>query len=233
MPVTKGCKVLEIGCGEGGNMLPFFEIGCDVTGVDLNQAQIERARIFLKDAFPSNEASVLYQDIYEVDLKVMGQFDLIILRDVIEHIHHQEKFMHFVKLLMKPNGKIFFGFPPWHMPFGGHQQVIRNKVFSHLPYFHILPKPIYRGMLKLASVDEKSMEDLLEIKDTGISINRFERIVKQENFIVYKKDIFLINPNYETKFGLKPRKLAGIFAYIPHVRDFISTCYYCVLGVPS
>ena len=29
-------KVLEVGCGEGGNLLPFAEAGCRVMGVDID-----------------------------------------------------------------------------------------------------------------------------------------------------------------------------------------------------
>ena len=28
-------KVLEVGCGEGGNLLPFAELGCDTIGIDI------------------------------------------------------------------------------------------------------------------------------------------------------------------------------------------------------
>jgi 16S rRNA A1518/A1519 N6-dimethyltransferase RsmA/KsgA/DIM1 with predicted DNA glycosylase/AP lyase activity len=28
MPVTSATRVFEIGCGEGGNLVPFLEIGC-------------------------------------------------------------------------------------------------------------------------------------------------------------------------------------------------------------
>ena len=33
--IKAGMNVLEIGCGEGGNLLPFAEMGCNVTGVDI------------------------------------------------------------------------------------------------------------------------------------------------------------------------------------------------------
>ena len=49
-------------------------------------------------------------------------------------------------------------------------------------------------------------EDLLEIKDTGISIERFEKIVKQTNYRVINKTHYLINPIYKYKFGWKARK---------------------------
>ena len=35
-------KVLEVGCGEGGNLLPFAESGCEIVGVDI--AALEKAK---------------------------------------------------------------------------------------------------------------------------------------------------------------------------------------------
>lgn len=39
-------KVLEVGCGEGGNLLPFAKAGCRVMGVDIDAMRIEQARTF-------------------------------------------------------------------------------------------------------------------------------------------------------------------------------------------
>ena len=39
-------KVLEVGCGEGGNLLPFAKAGCRVMGVDIDAMRIEQARAF-------------------------------------------------------------------------------------------------------------------------------------------------------------------------------------------
>ena len=33
--VTGDMSVLEIGCGEGGNLQPFLDLGCKVTGIDI------------------------------------------------------------------------------------------------------------------------------------------------------------------------------------------------------
>lgn len=35
-------KVLEVGCGEGGNLLPFAKAGCRVMGVDIDAMRIEQ-----------------------------------------------------------------------------------------------------------------------------------------------------------------------------------------------
>ena len=127
-PITKETKVLEIGCGEGGNILPFLEKGCNVIGVDLNQGKLNMGEEWLNEAMPDSKFKLINQDIYEWDLSSDEKFDLIILRDVIEHIHDQDRFMGFMKGLLTPNGKVFFGFPLWYMPFGGHQQICKKKI---------------------------------------------------------------------------------------------------------
>ena len=49
MPITKEMSILEIGCGEGGNMKPFLDMGCQVVGIDLNEGQIENAKVYFAD----------------------------------------------------------------------------------------------------------------------------------------------------------------------------------------
>ena len=152
------------------------------------------------------------------------------MRDVIEHIPNQEKFMAFAKRFLKPEGKFFLAFPPWQNPFGGHQQICQSKILSKLPYFHLLPKSMYKLMLKWFGETEKRTEELLFIKETGISIERFERILKLEKYQINKRTFYLINPNYETKFGLKPRIQLGIISAIPWVRNFFTTAMYYVIS---
>jgi hypothetical protein len=48
-------------------------------------------------------------------------------------------------------------------------------------------------------------QDLVEIKDTGISIERFERIVKQCGYNILHHRHYLINPIYKYKFGWKAK----------------------------
>ena len=229
LPVTAGLRVLEIGCGEGGNLTPFVERGCTVTGVDINAGQIATARKLLAQRLPGTEVRLIASDIYRLTAADLGTFDLIFLRDVIEHIPDQRRFFGHLKSFLAGSGIVFFGFPPWRMPFGGHQQICRSKVLSKLPYFHLLPKTAYGGILRFFGEPESTVTSLLEIKDTGISTRRFNRIVKQHGFEFVRRTYFLINPNYEVKFGLQPREQLGVVEQLPYVRDFLTTCCYCLL----
>jgi SAM-dependent methyltransferase len=227
-----GVNVLEIGCGEGGVLVPFAEKGCYCVGVDLNPARIEIANDLLSQQVQLGKMQFLYKNVYDEDFlqKFKGFFDIIILKDAIEHIPEQEKFIPYLKNFLKEGGQIYFGFPPWYMPFGGHQQVCQNKIASVLPYYHILPTPIYKGVLQLFGEPEPVIKELLEIKDTQITIERFENIVRQSGLQVLNKQHYLINPIYKYKFGLKPRKQSGLLSSIPFVRNFLTTCVYYTVG---
>lgn len=227
-----GTNVMEVGAGEGGVLLPFVNKGCFCVGVDLAPQRIDLANEFMVEHVKAGKAEFICQNIYEDAFvaRFKNFFDVIILKDVIEHVPEQEKFIPHLMKFLKPGGQIFFGFPPWYMPFGGHQQVCRTKWASVLPYYHILPRPIYTGILKLAGEHELIIKELLEIKDTQITIERFERIIKKSGLKVMNKQHYLINPIYKYKFGLKPRKQWAPLSWIPYFRDFVTTCVYYTVG---
>jgi hypothetical protein len=114
------------------------------------------------------------------------------------------------------------------MPFGGHQQIAASR-FARVPYYHLLPRSLYTGVLRALRESDRTIEELLEIRDTRISISDFERLVDREGFEVAKRQFYLINPIYRYKFGLRPRKQLKLFEGIPGLRDFVTTtCYYLI-----
>ena len=229
IPISEKTNVLEIGCGEAGNLKPFLDLGCKATGIDIACGRIELARQFYEHYDKKENLELICEDIYKV--KPTKKYDIIIMRDVIEHIPNQEKFMGFVKQFLKPDGMFFLGFPPWQNPFGGHQQLCKNKILSKLPYYHLFPKNIYAFILKTFGENGNTIKGLIEIKETGISIERFERILKNENYRILNRTFFFINPNYETKFGLKPKKQIGLIASIPWIRNYFTTAMYYVISI--
>lgn len=228
--VDSKIKVAEIGCGEGGNLKPFLEKGCKTTGIDLSESKIQNGTLFYDNHPLKENISLISSDIFNLKADENLKFDLIILRDTLEHIPNQELFLTHLKQFLKPQGKVFFAFPPWRMPFGGHQQMCRNKFLSVLPYYHILPKSIYKLILKLFGETKPVIEGLIEIKDTKISIQKFHKIVKRQNYKIDKLTYFLINPNYEVKFKLKPKSLPSMLN-IPYLRDYFVTTIYAIISL--
>ena len=234
LKINESTRVLEVGCGESGNLLSFLERGCHVAGVDLSEGKIELAGKFLPEYISTGKAVFMADDIYNLNPAETGKFDIIMLRDVIEHIHDQEKFMNFIRNFLSPDGVIFFGFPPWYNPFGGHQQICKNRILSKLPYYHLLAKGLYKAVLQAGGEPEERIEALLEIKQTGISIERFEKILKRQSYTILLRKHFLFNPNYKIKFNIKPREQVGIVRIIPFFRNFLTTAsYYLVKSEKS
>lgn len=229
--VEPGLKVLEIGCGEGGVLVPFIEKGCTCVGVDLSCPRIDIANDLLKTEVAKGAVEFLCKNVYDEDFleRFKGYFDLIIMKDAIEHIPNQEVFIPYIKQLLNDKGVIYFGFPPWYMPFGGHQQICERKI-GMMPYYHILPKPLYKSVLKLIGESEGNIKELMDIHDTQISIERFERIIKNAALKVVDKQHYLINPIYQYKFGWKPRKQLPVITAIPYLRNFLTTCVYYTVG---
>lgn len=230
--INAATTVLEVGCAEGGVLMPFLQRACHCVGVDLAEERVNYAKEFLKEYLDKGQVELLCQNIYDEDFvtKYTGAFDIIMLKDVIEHVPEQEKFIRHLSLLLRPGGQIFFGFPPWYMPFGGHQQICEGKLASKLPYYHILPRGLYASVLKLMGESAGTIEGLLEVWDTSITIGQFERYIKNVGLKVVKKQHYLINPIYKYKFGLEPRKQWGLIGYIPYLRNFVTTCVYYTVG---
>ncbi len=226
-PVNKGMRVLEIGCGEGGVLKAFINKGCEGVGVEMDATRIENAHEFLEEDIATGKIQFVIKDIYQADIEkdLNGRFDIIVLKDVIEHIHDQARLIGWMTNFLEPGGFVFFGFPPWYMPFGGHQQICRSKI-SRLPYIHLLPKGLYRWILKNR---KENVEEMMEIRETGISIERFVRICKKEGYWLPHNRHYFINPIYEWKFGWRPRTQAIIIKAIPFVRNFFTTCVYYII----
>lgn len=224
-PIISGLNIIEVGCGEGGNLKPFIDLGCFVTGIDISKGKIENAKEYYNSHPLNGNLMIILNDIYEYKENV--RFDLIILRDTLEHITNQDKLLKHLKNFLNPNGKIFISFPPWRMPFGGHQQMSKSKLLSQLPYLHLLP--FYKSILRMFGESDKMINALMEIKKTRLSIYQFHRIIKENNYKIDVKNLYLINPNYEVKFKMKPRKLP-FYLNIPYIRDYFTTTIYTLIS---
>lgn len=225
--ITPKINVLEIGCGEGGNLLPFAQKGCSVMGIDICYNRIEEAKSFFKKK--NQLGTFICGDFLEE--MIQGHFDIILIHDVIEHINPSQKrsFILKAKLLLKTNGIIFFGFPAWQMPFGGHQQICRNKIISHIPFIHLIPTYLYKHILKACNESENCINELLNIKKDKVSIEFFESIIKGLNLGIVDRCLWFINPHYKQKFNLKPRKMPPVIEKIPYIRNFFCTsCFYVI-----
>ena len=219
-------SVLEVGCGEGGNLLPFARRGCRVVGVDLSEQRVRQAESFFSRECAAG--TFICDDVmhYRGDGRL---FDLIVCHDVVEHIHEKGKMLLALKRLLAPGGRLFVAFPAWQMPFGGHQQIARSWVVSHLPFVHLLPELAFCLMLRLFGEDASKINELIGIRRTRCTVEMFEREAAYAGYTVCDRRLWLVNPHYEVKFGLRPIRLCRQLSALPYIRNFMaSSCFYVV-----
>lgn len=223
--------VLEVGCAEGGVLQAFLEIGCTGVGVELLPQRLELARNYLADALRAGKVTLMAKNVYDVEPErdFRSLFDVVVLKDVIEHIPDQERLLQQLGSFLKPGGVVFLGFPPWQMPFGGHQQICRHRLLSKLPYYHLLPAAAYEKVLQAGGEPPHVVQELLEIKETGLSIGQLEGMAERTGFNISGRQLYLINPIYRYKFNLKPRIQYAFLGRIPYLRNFVTTCAYYLL----
>ena len=197
-----------------------------MTGVDLSETRINDAKLFFKKN--NAEGQFIVADICTIT-EFNYCYDIILCHDVIEHIENKEFFLRKIMTFLKNDGVVFMAFPAWQMPFGGHQQICRSRLLSHLPFIHLLPSKIYCNLLKLFGEDEVCIKELMNIKKTKCPIELFENLLKRVGFSCKRRDMYFINPHYEVKFGLHPIKLYPLIANIPYIRNFFTTSSFYIL----
>ena len=141
----------------------------------------------------------------------------------------QKQLLAIARNLLNSDGLIFVGFPPWQMPFGGHQQICHSRIISSLPFIHLLPKKVYRIFLEKTGINQRTITELMEIKDCKTTIELFKKLIKEIKLAQIDEVYYFINPHYEIKFGLKPCKTILLFSSIPILRNFLTTSYFAIL----
>lgn len=220
IPDFHKCSVLEVGCAEGGLMDSLMNIGIHVVGIEISK---ERADI----AIAKNDKLIIHVgDITDPELiqKINQKFDIIIMREVIEHVHDKKVAFNNLDQLLNDNGFLFISFPPKYSPFAGHQQIAKSFL-KIIPYLHLLPKNILYVLGKMLGEKSDYVDEIKLHYSTGMSINKFEYLCAYKNFQSVKKELFVFRPIYTLRYGLPKIKIPNI----PIIREAITFGYEVLL----
>jgi SAM-dependent methyltransferase len=175
---------LDLGCGFGGRTIEFQKaLGGHLAGIEIDARIVAPALQLAK----SMGRSVSYMAGIGEALPVTDEaVDLILCYDVFEHVQDPERCLAECFRILKSGGLVLLVFPPYHHPTGAHLE----GYCSRMPYMNLAFSPsVLRG-----AVDEVLRErgdgfrpqplrpgDKLYTLN-GLSIGRFERLVKQSQF---------------------------------------------------
>ena len=120
-------KVLEVGCGAGGILSRYADIGCEVLGIDFDENYLEAAR---KNSIPVKCGSI-------EQLSYNEKYDLIILSHVLEHIKYPFDFLTKLSNHLTDEGVLYIEVPSLeHVENGGYKyDLLRYYQNAHTIHF--------------------------------------------------------------------------------------------------
>jgi 2-polyprenyl-3-methyl-5-hydroxy-6-metoxy-1,4-benzoquinol methylase len=120
-------SICDLGCGNGHITGRLAALGYRVTGVDASASGIQIAR----RAYPGIE---FVKALIDRDLNV-GQFDLVISSDVIEHLYRPSDLLEATVSLLKPGGHVLLG-TPYHGYLKNFVLAATGKMDAHFAALH-------------------------------------------------------------------------------------------------
>jgi 2-polyprenyl-6-hydroxyphenyl methylase/3-demethylubiquinone-9 3-methyltransferase len=105
--LPSGAKLLDLGSGNGALLASFRDRGWELTGVDISKSGVEIAQ----QRFPS--INFFLADATEpiTDPALVGQFDVVISTEVLEHVYNPRGLIANAYRLLKPGGQFILSTP--------------------------------------------------------------------------------------------------------------------------
>ncbi len=129
------CRVLELGCASGGNLIPMADYlpDSEFVGVDLSSKQIA-AGVELKNELKLDNLKLIHASITDIDASY-GKFDYIICHGVFSWVPTpvRKRILEIYHELLTPNGIGYISYntyPGWHM-----RGMIRDMMRYHAARF--------------------------------------------------------------------------------------------------
>jgi methyltransferase-like protein len=193
------CRVLELGCGVGSNIIgmAFQSPTSEFIGLDLAQRPIASGQDFVKGLGMKNVALYL-MDICAPDINQLGRFDYIIAHGVYSWVHEpvRERILAICREMLNPQGVAYISYNAYP---GNHlRDLVRGMMLFHTAHFE---DPIdkvgqARGLLKfLADSSPKLDYYIAAIR------SQLERTLKHTDEAFFHDDLSEVNqPFYLHEF---------------------------------
>ena len=227
----EGKALLEVGCGNGGCGAAFHRRGCRVVMMDIDERLVSVARKF--NSAEDVDADVYAGDVFDsaAGFYEHAPFDLVMLRDVIEHLERPADALSIVRDKLAEEGRVFVVFPPYFSPFGGHQQILPRKRFlgvpyNKLPFIQLLPKPLF---LSIAAGGDPASREVTRLAHVRLTLRKFERAVAEAGLRIDRARRFLSRPSFALRYGV-PVIDSSVFGRIPLLNELLVTAGYYLLA---
>ena len=198
-PDVSKCRVLELGCASGGNLIPVAETFPDswFVGVDLSARQIAEGEVLIRKTGLAN-VSLRHASIGDID-DTYGHFDYIVCHGVFSWVPRdvQQKTFEVCADRLTPNGIAYVSYntyPGWHM-----RGMIRDMMRYHAFRFDQSEQRVGQARALLDFLAQSTA------KDTGaygvLLRAELELLRRQSDYYIYHEQLEDINePVYFHQF---------------------------------
>ncbi|MFN4984968.1 MAG: class I SAM-dependent methyltransferase [Ignavibacteria bacterium] len=223
--------VCEIGCAEGGVLAAFADHGASFAlGTDIQEPllRIVSTPVWneLGYAITFTQHDVIYDEIPQA---WQHRFDVVLLRDVIEHLDDAGIALKNIARIMKPGGVVLVTFPPYTSPFGGHQQLLGTKAGA-LPFVHLLPWSIFGPMVRKG--DPVNQEEVERLHTIRCSAQKVMQAASRAGLAILDQRYFGLRPVFRWKYQRSiPSFELGALASLPGMKSMAMEAAF-VLQVP-
>jgi SAM-dependent methyltransferase len=187
-PPVHCCRILELGCARGGNLIPMAAAmpGARFVGIDSSPRQVQEACELIGRLGLSN-IRIDVQDILDLD-ETIGTFDYIICQNIFAWVPPdvQAKILEISARVLAPNGILYVSYntyPGWHF-----RGLVREMMCYHARQFK-QPEEIAgeaRRILQFVATRAQGIEPV------------YSDILKQElDYVSARSDAYLLHDHLE------------------------------------
>jgi SAM-dependent methyltransferase len=180
------CRVLELGCGAGGNLLPmaFQYPDSEFVGVDLSEVTIARGQRNLA-ALGLMNIKLLHCDIMDVDAG-FGQFDYIVAHGVYSWVPPtvREKIMMIFRGNLSPHGVCYVSYNSH--PFSHVRNLARDMMLFHTRDLSEVKQKVSQARAIMKFLSEGSKPDTVH---GAIMRDQYNRVKKLWDEVLFHDDL--------------------------------------------
>jgi len=188
------CKILEVGCGTGGNLEMLSRFGA-VSALELDDTAREIAENKTSNRFDIRAGHCPDEIPFENQ-----KFDLICMFDVLEHIDQDTESLIALKNILSKNGRILLTVPAYQWLYGVHDEFLHHKrrysakqlerktaaanlVSSRISYFNTILFPLAAIIRLKEKLFRSNVATGSQIPHTFIN-NLFSKVFGSERFLL-------------------------------------------------
>ncbi len=224
----QGLRILDVGCGDGGSSAVLAREGASVEGIDLEVRRVTAAAEWVRAQ--GLDVRLHVGDITTPDTltPLNPPYDLILFRDVLEHIPDVDAALAESRLRLADGGAILVVYPPYFSAYGGHQQILHpprrlGLPLARLPFIHLLPCSWWRAAQRRPQgEDDPQWEEILTIRRARLTIGGLHRRARRQGLRRVRARHYLLRPSFRLRYGT-PVWGAGLLGSLPGLRELLVT----------